>query len=472
MGFAEGFSTGASAIARGLQMRTDREDRARENAWVDEQRTRLRQDRAREDAAWNNLDTLQSQGVFDGATGLKQPSMQMLASGGTAYGTGDPAIREATGDYAREANRLGVPDQGGYNPQADITRRGASELELERAMGGISAARRDTTGMRQSADRQKVLRENELLAGAKVDDNTVKWLNQNHKALTLGDADKDGFRQLSFVDVDGKGQFSRLSLADQRKLAGAQALWDVNPDRAMKMVGEVNKDLATLFAHENAMSEQVGRSGNDVAGKRGELGIRRGELDVHRAHQAESTRHNMAVEGNAAAHLGLQRQQLERSNWMPEQYVDKDGNVRVFDVNRKSPGQPQFVEREMPGGLKPYNPRPPQETRVGEGGLIVQGNRVFRPDPKAPGGYSEVNLGPSRTEQALTEFLRRQKEGAGAGQGAQSAPPVRPPERYDMFEAMPDDELARYARAGNVLAKEVVKRRAAAPVPTMGFFQE
>ena len=307
MGFADGFQAGSGMVMRGLQMRDAREQRERENAFVDEQRTRQRVQQGREDAAWNQLQALQDQGVYQGATGLSQPGMQALAAGGTAYGSGEQAIRDATGDYAREAQRMGMDNGGGYNPQAGITKRGATPLELEKALGGVAVAQRDTRGMRDSMTRQRQLEEDELIANAQVNEDTIKYINGNHQSLTIGDPDKKGFRQISFVKLDGKAGFERLNVADQKKLAAAQALWDRNPERAMKMVAEVNGELANVLAAEARQGEAATRISNDAASHSQ-------TAQYHDAQLGELSRHNQAVEANNRARLGLEAAKANREN--------------------------------------------------------------------------------------------------------------------------------------------------------------
>lgn len=323
IGLADGLRSGFGMGMQARQAADARERQAREDAWQDEQRTRLRRQWGAEDSAWRDLETLQGQGVVEGATGISQPSMQMLAAGnGGAYGSGEGAIRDAAGDYTREMNRLGqgenapatgVPATGvpAYNAQAPIARRAASDLEVERAMGGVAMARRDMAGLSQSRARQKQLSEDEILAKAEVNDATISYINDNHRSLTIGDPDKHGFRQVSFVKVGGKAAFDRLSPMDQRKLAGAQALYATNPTRALQLAKEVNADLAKVFETEAREGEAVVRSGNDAAFKGGSLDNDAARTRAQADHWAAQTR-------NDAARLGMQRDRAKLENWQLE----------------------------------------------------------------------------------------------------------------------------------------------------------
>lgn len=318
IGLADGLRSG---FGMGMQARNAadaRERQAREDAWQDEQRTRLRRQWGSEDAAWRDLEALQGQGVVEGATGISQPSMQMLAAGnGGAYGSGEGAVREAAGDFTREANRLGQSENAPatglprYDAQAPMTRRAATDLEVERAMGGVAMARRDMGGLSQSRARQKQLSEDDVLAKAQVNDATISYINDNHRSLTIGDPDKHGFRQVSFVKVGGKAAFDRLSPMDQRKLAGAQALYATNPTRALQLAKEVNADLAKVFETEAREGEAAVRSGNDAAFKGGSLTNDAARTRAQADHWAAQNR-------NDSARLGLQRDRASMENWQLE----------------------------------------------------------------------------------------------------------------------------------------------------------
>jgi hypothetical protein len=469
MGFADGFAAGSSAVARGLGMREAREQRERENAWRDEvqmqQRTQWQRENQRAaevDQAFRDYGTLSKDGHFEGATGLQQPSMQQLASGGTAYGSGEQAIRDATGDYAREAARMGTGET--YNPTAGITKRAASPLELERSMGRISAAQRDVRGMRESAVNARKLEEDEIFSKAEVNEDTVKFMNQNHNSITIGDADKKGFRQLSFVKLDGRAAFERLSAADQKKLAGAQALYERNPERALKIIAEVNGDLAKVIAAENQQGEAVVRAGNDVAG--------RSHAASHQdAVLRETGRHNRAVEGITAARANRENvamARLEQGDALGREAAGyAEGLARARSLGTAGKEAADIYSAQLAGthermrglGLNPGNDRmrmSPKDEMAARAQLKTAGYNDQQIEAMVT-GYDPV---------ARMAELLQARGGAPAQPGANGG--VRMPLKnptLSQLQAMSPEAVARYAEAGSPIARAMLRdqRRDAAP---------
>jgi len=117
----------------------------------------------------------------------------------------------------------------------------------------------------------RTIKEDEVLASARADffggadqvETAVRYLNKNSGSLSLGPADpKTGMRSLSIVKADGDTLFPKLSRQDQQTLFAASALMDINPERALQMMGAVNKDLAAAVAAENGMVNMVAGTNN------------------------------------------------------------------------------------------------------------------------------------------------------------------------------------------------------------------
>lgn len=216
------------------------------------------------------------------------------------------------------------------------------------------------------------------------------------------------------VFVQGRPSVS-LSRADMRHMYVAEALMDTDPEEAFRVMSAGSDKLRSLA--------------KDLAG----FQVQAAQLNNTAAHQAATDQYHQDTLGVQRARLGIERQNSERANWMPEQYVDKDGNVRVFDVNRKSPGKPQFVERQMPEGLKPYNPRPPAELKVNSDGSVTRGAELFVPDPKRPGAYMPATgFGPTALDTALANYMRGNDGRPSARETTPGFRPMTRSERTDV----------------------------------------
>jgi len=209
--FQSGFNMGSNIGFR----RLENERQAKLDARQEEMDRRADQEYARklsqqgaEDDAFRSYSTLNKDGVVSGATGLSQPSMQMLYGGGTAYGSGPEAVQGAAGDYSREMNRMAAaaPERAAglpvYNPTAPITTRPATELEQERAFGAIAAARRDVGQMRVSQANAKKIN---LDDGRKAEFARLNKLSPGDLAETLGgEFSRDGSGVDAMLTYDEK----------------------------------------------------------------------------------------------------------------------------------------------------------------------------------------------------------------------------------------------------------------------------
>jgi len=151
------------------RLRARREELDRQRAELhDMQMQGLRRQRGLEreqDAAFGAHTDLSSNGMVQAeGTGLSQPSAQFVASGNAGLGVGEQAVQDTASMYQREMSRFAgaanPPAQGlpKYDGTAPVSRRGATDVELEQSLGRISAAQRDARGMRESNESVKKLK--------------------------------------------------------------------------------------------------------------------------------------------------------------------------------------------------------------------------------------------------------------------------------------------------------------------------
>lgn len=135
--FGEGVDTGRRRKRENEQAERERlEFEQRQRDWA-EQNAR----RAELNEAIGGLRTTQ-EGVLTGqATGLSDPSAQMLYSQGYGGATGTAAVRAAAGDNALEERRLGL--QYTADPSGEVKTRKATDSEVTRAAQRVALAQRD-----------------------------------------------------------------------------------------------------------------------------------------------------------------------------------------------------------------------------------------------------------------------------------------------------------------------------------------
>lgn len=203
-------------LERGRNIKRQEELDRQRNELHEAQMQGLRRQRAMEqeqDAAFREYTDLSQNGVVDAAgTGLSQPSAQFIASGNAGFGTGERAVQEAAGMYQREMNRFAqapAAPAGGlpkYDATAPVNRRAASEIELEQALGRVSAAQRDARGLRDS---------NERVTKLKFDEGYKKYadtlLTDMRTLGPKGFIDKHGAALNANGNVDGYMTFDERS---------------------------------------------------------------------------------------------------------------------------------------------------------------------------------------------------------------------------------------------------------------------
>lgn len=232
----------------------------------------------------------------------------------------------------------------------------------EDLLGRIALIRGDTAGFRGSQAAARTFREDDLfkerVKGYKGTpeqiDETMVYVNQMSKSITMGEPDKDGFAQLSVVKPDGKAVFANLTRQDQAKIYAAAGLMELNPQRAFDMMAQVNKDLAVAVAADNNMNVSLANASNDVVSKKGtlanqraKLGIDREELDVKRAL------------ANAQARYYDGRTTMEKMG-SAEYFTGNDGNTYAAIPTRDKNGRVTFENVRV-------NPDNVKLTQVGKG---------------------------------------------------------------------------------------------------------
>jgi hypothetical protein len=299
---------------------------AAENARREEEQSYLRQQRAKAaqresavDAAFNSYETLRTKGNVNAeGTGLSAPSAQMAFAGNAgAYGSGEAAVQEMAGDYAREMGRFaqapGAPAGGlpTYNPTAPVTTTAASEVDLEAALGGIAAAQRDVRGIRESTTNVKNLK---LDAGRKAEFKRLQDLDDEALANVFEKQSKDGSGfngMLTFSPERNEFLFtSKIPGIPSQVLSRAElmqqmmGLWEAGNGDYAKGLDIMVKGAQTRRDLEN---QQYTRA----------AGVAQGNADLHYKGR-KATLDEREFDSNSAYRtgmLGLQRDRFEREKY-------------------------------------------------------------------------------------------------------------------------------------------------------------
>lgn len=424
LGLADSFMAARRQRMAEDEAAATRAERAERLRWAREDRDRLARDRASEDAAFGELAAAQS-GIGAGDVGRIQQTYGMTPQQVAATGGGQGLVSKLKEyDQPDSWDLQGAPSVGAGRglpapgmTAADVKPGAAKKSDIHGALMKVATARRDAQGFASAMAARDTAVEDETMGAVKLaKPGTPEWTAQmesvrsqlrGHKQITLGKPDKQGFVNLSYEDAGGGTVFAKLSAADQHALLMADSIMERNPTRALQMIRGVNAELAAAIARDNDGAAKVGTHVNDVAHKRGALANQAAQI----ANTAEYHRGMLAA----------RKDEVTRNSWQPEQYVDDKGVVRVYDVNRTGK-TPEFRERALPAGLRPYKAAP--ELRVNADGSVQRGDKLYVPDPKSPNGFREVSFGPSALDRALA---------GDTGDGAAPGPkPLKPFTKDDL----------------------------------------
>lgn len=491
--FQSGFQMGQAGYQQAID-NLDREERRKQEA---EERA-LRMAHMQEGLDATRRQTVREKEIDALTQQLTSPNAGNYTLGGPAYsGLRMPQQVDAEGQIpvTRLTASSGMDDGRLRMPAASVGAAPASGLRAsissaapatfnqaptrgaaEDILGRIALLKGDSGGFRQSQINRRTMEDEDLFTNKFKEYNgspeqiasTAAYLNQNSRRLTMGRPDKNGLVSLSVVKGDGTAEFLNLSKPEQARLYAAGHLLESNPFKALEMIANVNKDLAAAVAADNGLQVNLAGNTNDVASKSATI-----------SHQERQDKNDAARTNALSKHYDAlterYKKELEASNWGTEQYIDKDGNLRVFDVNRKG-RVPDFRERTLPGGMRPYNPKPAPEVMTMKDFVETFGEQYIAQD-----GGKKVklrDLPPARVREEYGQFIRSSvpsglpdvdapPRNPAASSGARSGLPAAPPAGdYGLFEQMSDADLARYVRAGNAIAVEVDRRRRSEPVPT------
>lgn len=394
--FQAGFSMGQTAYQRALDNQ-DREERRKAEA--EERALRMEQIRLGLDAARTaaerdrQVDALSQQLTRPNAenytlaapakSGLRMPEAAPAPAMDGA--TAAPVDGYALTAQAPKADGIAMPEAqttpAGTIKVAPDTRqatfnaaptRGAAEDILAR----MALIKGDTAGYRAAMGNKRTMELDDLVAG-KMKEYTgsdeqigasAAWLNESSQRITMGDPDKNGLVRMSVVRPDRKAEFIKLSKADQAKLYAAGHLMEMDPARALAMIGDVNKTLADAVAADRGLVSTLAGNANDVAGKTATI-----------THTKNADARGAAAESRAAANDADARAEKARQLEKERKLIEARG-IYEGAVQRGDPVAIRQARRGLidAGGTAPeadkvetdFKPNP-----MGMGGTAVQRNR-------------------------------------------------------------------------------------------------
>lgn len=342
MGFAQGLRAGSDTVARafdGYYAARDRRERQEKEAAIEAELKKL-------ETPKQALVMPKAEFSAEGAPGLQGFGVAPQATGGAR---------------GLEMSSMPAPQTTGFEAgNVAPTPRELSASEREAVYGNIARIKGDIAGMRQSDQNRAALKVKDAFSQYMKEfdsdndghvDTAIRQLNTTDGVVTIGDPDKKGYRELSFVDGDGRGRFTKLSRAEQAQLYAAGQMMGEYPEEALARISEVNKDLAASLARANGIRTSITDANNRTNNLRNDDVRGDSALQLQREQAAANDRYRAASLANQRAGLSMNR----RSGDIRE-FVDANGRSVLIDIGAAPRDGSGAVQ--LPAGLLPKTVRP------------------------------------------------------------------------------------------------------------------
>lgn len=418
MGFAAGLRAGSQSAQDAFNTYYSTKDRIKR----DKQEAEIEAELAKLDGPKPALNLPKAEFTAEGVA-----PMQGFALGGAPAGgeiTSSPSAAPVRGaglglggslSAAPSAAPSAEPLAQGFQVQPmTLAPQGVSDAEREAIFGRVARIKGDIAGMRQAEQNRRMFEYKDTFSRYMKEfdaddkgmvDTAIRQLNKTDEVVTIGKPDAKGYRELSFVDEEGEGKFTKLSRAEQAQLYAAGQMMGQYPDEALAKIREINKELGDALGRANNARIGVTSANNQVTNLRND--DTRGDDTL-----AETKRSNLVREGLSRAQLASQeRARREAASFRQQQgrqYIIENGDGQRaiytptnFDSNGTAllPQGYRFVQEDGQGGRGAAG----AGLKVNSDGTVQVGDQLFYSD--APGSYKPVKgLGPSALDKALAAY--------------------------------------------------------------------
>lgn len=313
---------------------------------------------------------------------MNAPRAEFGAQGGAGlqgFGFGAPQGGEITSAPTGRTQGLALPQGASLSAGADAgdsagfqagnvapAPRALSGSEREAIYGNVARIKGDINGMRLSDQNRAAFKFKEDFSqhmqafdsdDKDMVDQAIRQLNTTDGVVTVGDPDKKGYRDLSYVDADGKGKFTRLSRTEQAQLYAAGQMMGSNPDEALDKIRGINKELGDALARRNTSVIGVTGANNTVNNLRNDDTRADQTLASQEQHRKDQSALGWARLRQDGAHQAAVRSAAgDRRSGNLMEFVDAKGNTVLIDTGAAPRGADGVVG--LPTGLTPKTVRP------------------------------------------------------------------------------------------------------------------
>lgn len=372
MGFAAGLRAGSQSAQDAFNTYYSTKDRIKR----DKQDAEVEAELAKLDPPKQGLSLPKVEFTADGAAPMQGVALADAPVGGEI--TSSPSAARAGLAAPRSASLSSSPTaesaQGFQVSPMALAPQTLAESERERIYGNVARIKGDIAGMRQADQNRRAFEYKETFSrfakefdsdDAGQVDLAIRQLNTTDGVVTIGDPDKKGYRELSYVDADGKGKFTKLSRAEQAQLYAAGQMMGSHPEESLAKIREINKELGDALARRNTSVIGVTGANNQVNNLRND--DTRGDEAL-----AETKRSNAATEAYRNRQLASQeRDRKDNADYRATQTQlarlgatryerGQDGNTYALTPTMTPQGLKFERQKVNPDGVqfqKPFDPK-------------------------------------------------------------------------------------------------------------------
>lgn len=235
-----------------------------------------------------------------------------------------------------------------------LSPRKATPYEMNQAQQRVALAQRDMTSWGALNDKGRTLGEDEKMAKALKDnprnEEAIGRYNLSHPTTTLGPADKNGIRQVSVVNQDGKAIMSSVDPGQMDRLQMAEAIRLDNPMRYQQLMAEAHKDIHDHLFKQDAQTLAVGKAGNEGAAASGHVDAAKVSADaaLQRANAMETRAERAGREPRE-----VPQELVERINDLQDQRANETDPKKQAALDQQI-GAAQMQAGNSIGKVMPY----------------------------------------------------------------------------------------------------------------------
>lgn len=408
MGWASGMTAGSAMASRAIDAYNNSADRIKR----DKQEADIQAELAKLEGTKAPMNAPRAEFGAQGGAGLPGFSFGAPQGGEITSAPTDRAQGLALSQGAPLSSAPGVATTQGFQvAPMELAPQGPTDSERERIYGNVARIKGDIAGMRQADQNGRTFKFKETFSSYVKDYDPndeekvgvgIRHMNTNDGIVTVGEPDKKGYRDMSYVDSDGKGKFAKLSPSEQAQVYAAAQMMGDYPEESIAKIRDVNKELGDALARRNSSVTGVTGANNTVNNLRN---------DDTRADKTLASQEQYRKDQNALGWARIQQDGAHQAavrggiRAQGRQYQVEDGNGRrgLFTPTRFDkdglallPDGYRYVTEDGQGGRGGAD----AGLKVNSDGSVIQNGVLYVPG--ADGTYKPAKgLGPSALDKAL-----------------------------------------------------------------------